>query len=261
MSDALLLQPRADLEKRGTIVFIHGTNLAPASYTQLASLWAEDGYVVYAPKTYTLWTPTAVEAAAVEEAAELALRTLPQPMALAGHSRGAQAVMCALLSANAEPCRAPSVARASAVLLIDPVEGRPGVCGRHRVILQRGGADWCLNSAVPILVVGGSLGMRGLTPASPPGYGYVEFWRGLLAARCSRTGGALKVFYIELQQCGHLDYVDDSRATTGWTIAAARAILCGAPGNRAAIRQFCREALDALVSGRDPSLLSTAHLS
>lgn len=270
----VLRLPCANLRTQGTIVLAHGFCVNARAYSSLADLWCGDGWAVYAPQLYTPCTPICEEVDALAQACAFAFAQLPRPLLLAGHSRGAQAALVLLLrltSAAADlafvdrPWRhgdsvradgvpivrrrvvgAPPLAAFKGLVLLDPVEGRPGPLGMglRRLILGAAGLDWRWAS-VPVLLIAAS--------GAPPGHDAAALYSALRAATLVGDGRIECPFHlIEARRFGHLDFLDDALLAAGILPALASCLLPGDRGKRDELRTLTRDAVHIVFGEGNP---------
>lgn len=255
----------------GTIFLVHGFGVNPRGYSELIRLWNDDGWTVYSPHLYGVCTPVGEEVSAVYEGALYALDALPRPLILAGHSRGGQAVMCAMLDAlhhvysrgsGWEPHSEQSTQHylrlleaVKGIVLLDPVEGKPKMFGRglKHFILGEKASNW-LWKDTPVLIVGGKLGTLGPVPAAPKGHNYMDFHDALHCANRVSTfiprAARNRCFYMaEVESYGHMDYLNDSKAEAGAIAALAQFVVPGSTENGEKLREFCRTATTLIFGG------------
>jgi chlorophyllase len=201
--------------------------IAPTYYGQMLSHVASHGFLVVAPTMYDtgglpLGKPTSFESAqtAVEvldwisvSLAKVVPGVVPEPsrLAMVGHSRGAKVAWIVL---DGDPDRA------SAVVLVEPVDGTGGPLGTEEEVLGASSPP-----AVPALVVGTGLGPVSTgpfsTPCAPEGQNHEQFWQACHAP----------AWHAVAPDYGHLDMLDDVTPECGATCT-----LCPAGPDRAGMR-------------------------
>lgn len=256
-------EPDGDTTPLGTILLVHGFGVLPSAYAQLITLWVNDGWTVYAPRVYNVFNSIGSEINPIVQCLEYAHANLPAPLILAGHSRGGQAALLTMLPAIGEvPAIAPLVQNTviaeekekalvqdcvKGVLLLDPVEGRPGFLGRglNTVLLQNKGEDWIWNDT-PVLIIGAKLGTQRPMPAAPPGHNYNDireaFRKVKRTASVTRTDIDSVVTYAELADFGHLDYLNDNQCTGGIVPIFGTVFVKRSSRPRSELREFCQKA-------------------
>lgn len=256
ISEALVSRP-LDSQRalKGAALFVHGFAVAPACYSSLCDDLAERlGVAVVAPRVYSANAPVSDDSLMIAPWARRVRDKFPGVLILAGHSRGAQAVMLAASNLFATTCTLP---RHHAVLLLDCVEGAPQMCNRKHVLLADV-SGWSLSLDVPVLVIGAELGTKGFVPTAPPGYNYEAVWthglvRYVRSLATTEAAKSIPMWKVVAPNFGHMDYLNNLSECVGvarwsWMFAPD-----GSQG-RALFRAFASITIQAFLETHVPAL-------
>lgn len=206
----LIAVPRA-ADKFPVVVLQHGFCMYPQFYSQLMQHVASHGYIVVAPKMYTMFepsdTPTEIANAAKVVAwlpdglaRSFSAVTSAQPdlskLAIAGHSRGGKVAFALALGIGVK-----SALPFSGIAALDPVDGMSSTSQTEPPVLRfsEGGFD----GLPPALVMGTGLGHlqrnRFFPACAPEGVSHRAFFRDCRSP----------AYHFVASDYGHMDFLDD----------------------------------------------------
>ncbi|XP_062161714.1 chlorophyllase-2-like isoform X4 [Alnus glutinosa] len=219
------------------LVFVHGYLLSNSFYSQLIQHIASHGFIVIAPKLYTVAGPSAtvdIDSTVATtnwllEGLHYLLPPQVQPnmkkLGLAGHSRGGKAAFALVLE------KAATSLKFSALIGIDPVDGLGKGCQTPPPVLTYVPHSFDLD--MPAMVIGTELGEIGNTllfcvtlPApAPKGVNHEDFFNECRKPACH--------FFVK--DYGHCDMLDDD---IGLLAGIAINIMCKSGKSREPMRRF-----------------------
>lgn len=239
---ALVVYPPQGVGVTGVILFIHGFALSPYCYSALSESFASHGFAVVLPQVYKATDAAGSEVPSVVAwSARAVAKFRDVPFIMASHSRGGQVSLLGVFAGASDTICMP---RVSAIILFDPVEGAPSLCGLGELqplLLANNLELWKLDASVPVLVFGALLGTEGVVPAAPVGHNFDAIWDGFVdyARRQTAYGQSdARMFQIVHSGFGHIDYLNDPEDCRGIVAKLAQLVTKSGRVGRGYFRKF-----------------------